>query len=126
MYDSSKQLLPRITPEMLRSMPDQVSDILNRLIQFYQQYQKDSTTAINANTNDINALNEALGSIVIPNVYNGQLTIQQNGTTVTTFTANQQNNTTANIETPVITMTTTDPGDGQPLEANHFIAVYEA
>ena len=25
---------------------------------------------------------------------------------------------------PVITMTTTDPGEGSPLEANHFIAVY--
>lgn len=27
---------------------------------------------------------------------------------------------------PVITMTTTDPGEGQPLEPNHFIAVYAA
>lgn len=27
---------------------------------------------------------------------------------------------------PVITMTTTDPGEGVDLEANHFIAVYEA
>lgn len=26
---------------------------------------------------------------------------------------------------PVITMTDTDPGEGQPLEANHFIAVYQ-
>ena len=25
---------------------------------------------------------------------------------------------------PVITMTSTDPGEGQPLAANHFIAVY--
>lgn len=26
---------------------------------------------------------------------------------------------------PIITMQTTDPGEGSPLEANHFIAVYE-
>lgn len=26
---------------------------------------------------------------------------------------------------PIITMTTEDPGEGEPLEANHFIAVYE-
>jgi hypothetical protein len=26
---------------------------------------------------------------------------------------------------PVITMTDTDPGEGVPLAANHFIAVYE-
>ena len=26
---------------------------------------------------------------------------------------------------PVVTMQTTDPGEGQPLAANHFIAVYE-
>ena len=28
------------------------------------------------------------------------------------------------IDPPVITMTSTDPGEGQPLEDNHFIAVY--
>lgn len=27
---------------------------------------------------------------------------------------------------PVITMTTTDPGEGAPLAANNFIAVYSA
>ena len=27
---------------------------------------------------------------------------------------------------PVITMTSTDPGEGSPLAANHFIAVYDA
>lgn len=28
-------------------------------------------------------------------------------------------------DVPVITMQTADPGEGQPLAANHFIAVYE-
>lgn len=31
----------------------------------------------------------------------------------------------ATVTTPVITMTDTDPGEGQPLAANNFIAVYE-
>ena len=78
-------------------MPDQVCDILNRLIRFYQQYQKESSAAISTNTSDIDALNTSLSNIVIPEVYNGQLTIQKNGQAVGTFTANQQTNSTADI-----------------------------
>lgn len=37
------------------------------------------------------------GKPTIPTVYNGTLTIQQNGTTVGTFTANQSTNTTVNL-----------------------------
>ena len=37
----------------------------------------------------------------LPDVYNGQLTIQKNGTTVNTFTANSNTNVTANITVPV-------------------------
>lgn len=62
----------------------------------------------------------------IPTVNNATLTIQKNGTSVGTFTANASSNVTANIEVPVITMQTTDPGEGQPLAANNFIAVYDA
>jgi hypothetical protein len=58
-------------------------------------------------------------------VNNATLTIQNNSTDVATFTANSSTNVTANITTPVITMTSTDPGEGQPLAANNFIAVYE-
>lgn len=127
MYDSSKQLLPLVTSEMLRQTPDQVCSILNRLIQFYQKYQKESTGRIDILDDDVVEINQRIDEIIgdIPVVYNGQLTIQSNGTTVGTFTANQSSNTTANITVPVITMTTTDPGEGQPLEVNHFIAVYQ-
>ena len=61
----------------------------------------------------------------IPTVNNATLTIQQNGTSVATFTANSATNATANIATPVITMTDTDPGEGSPLAANHYLAVYD-
>lgn len=62
----------------------------------------------------------------IPTVNNATLTIQKNGTNVGTFTANASSNVTANIEVPVITMQTTDPGEGSVLAADHFIAVYSA
>lgn len=52
------------------------------------------------------------------------LTIQNNGTTVGTFTANSDMDTTIDVEAPVITMTTSDPGEGVALAENHFIAVY--
>lgn len=60
----------------------------------------------------------------IPTVNDATLTIQKNGTTVQTFTANASSNATANIEVPTITMTTTDPGEGSALAADNFVAVY--
>lgn len=52
------------------------------------------------------------------------------GTTTITSGMIEQNNSAilnqANSPSPVITMTTTDPGEGAPLAANHFIAVYNA
>lgn len=57
-------------------------------------------------------------------VYNGVLTIKQNGTNVATFSANSAANITADIISPVITMTTTDPGDGSSLSGNNFVGVY--
>lgn len=50
-----------------------------------------------AKTGSYNDLNN---KPTIPTVNNGQLTIQKNGTTVATFTANQGGNTTANITVP--------------------------
>lgn len=70
--------------------------------------------------------NDLSNKPTIPTVNNATLTIQKNGTNVATFTANSSTNQTANIEVPVITMTTTDPGEGSPLAANNFIAVYSA
>ena len=60
----------------------------------------------------------------IPTVNNATLTIQKNGTTIQTFTANSSTNKTANISVPVITMTNTDPGEGSVLAAGNFIGVY--
>lgn len=47
----------------------------------------------------------------IPTVNNGTLTIQKNGTTVDTFTANQSGNTTANITVPTATSELTNDSD---------------
>ena len=60
----------------------------------------------------------------IPTVNNATLTIQKNGVSVETFTANSSTNKTANITTPDITMTDTDPGEGSALAPNNFVAVY--
>lgn len=60
----------------------------------------------------------------IPSPNDATLTIQENGVTVQTFTANSSTNKTANITVPVITVQDTDPGEGAALAANHFIAVY--
>lgn len=49
------------------------------------------------------------GKPTIPTVYNGTLTIQQNGTDVETFTANQSTNKTVNIQT--ITAETVAPAE---------------
>ena len=60
----------------------------------------------------------------LPAVNNGTLTITNNGSTIGTFTANSASNQTVEVGAPVITMTSTDPGEGSPLAANHFIFVY--
>lgn len=60
----------------------------------------------------------------IPSPNDATLTIQKNGVTVQTFTADSSTNKTANITVPVITVQDTDPGEGAALAANHFIAVY--
>lgn len=52
---------------------------------------------VNLTASDVGALPD---STIIPTVNNGTLTIQANGTTVGTFTANQSGNTTANIVVP--------------------------
>lgn len=72
------------------------------------------------------AYSDLTGTPTIPTVNNATLTIQSNGVTAGTFTANSATNTTVNITSPVITMTSTDPGEGSPLAANNFIFVYES
>ena len=68
-------------------------------------------------------INGGAGSMIINDA---TLTIQNNGTTVDTFTANSAINKTIDVQAPSITMTTTDPGEGSTLAANNFIAVYDA
>ena len=58
---------------------------------------------------DVGALPD---STVIPTVNNATLTIQKNGTTVQTFTANSSTNKTANITVPTKTSDLTNDGDG--------------
>lgn len=60
----------------------------------------------------------------IPTVNNATITITSNGTTAGSFTTNSSSNKTIALTSPVITMTTTDPGEGAALAANNFIAVY--
>lgn len=70
------------------------------------------------------AYDDLINTPEIPVVNNATLTIQKNGATVQTFTANQSTNATANITVPDITLQTTDPGEGSALAANNFIGVY--
>ena len=77
-----------------------------------------STVAMTGSYDDLT------GKPTIPTVNNATLTIQKNGTNVATFTANSSTNVTANLTAPVVTMTTTDPGEGGALAANNFIGVY--
>lgn len=71
-----------------------------------------------------NSYNDLDDKPTIPTVNDATLTVQQNGTSVGTFTANSSTNTTVNITAPVITMTDTDPGEGSPLAQNNFVAYY--
>lgn len=64
---------------------------------------------------DVGALPD---STVIPTVNDATLTIQKNGTTVQTFTANQATNATANIAVPTKTSDLTNDSDF-PVDANY-------
>lgn len=57
---------------------------------------------------------------------NKTITISNNGTTVDSFTTNSSTDKTIALSYPVITMQSTDPGEGVALAANNFIAYYEA
>lgn len=61
---------------------------------------------------------------VVPTVNDSTITITNNGTTVDSFTTNTGSDKTIALSAPVITMTNVDPGEGSPLAANNFIAVY--
>jgi hypothetical protein len=87
----------------------------------FNEYTKTENLADVALSGDYGDL---LNQPAIPTVNNGSLTIVQNGSTLATFTANSSTNASAIINSPVITMTTTDPGEGSVLPDNNFIGVY--
>ena len=60
----------------------------------------------------------------IPTVNDSTITFTNNGTTVDSFTTNESSAKTIALSAPVITMTTTDPGEGAVLAENNFIGVY--
>lgn len=60
-----------------------------------------------------------------PTVNDSTVTVTNNGTSKGSFTTNQSAAGTIALDYPEITMTTTDPGEGATLAANHFIGVYE-
>lgn len=87
-------------------IPDSTSDLINDSgfidknvndLTYYTLSSSLSTVATSGNYNDLSNLP------TIPVVNNGTLTIQQNGTTIDTFTANDSNNVTANITVPINT-----------------------
>ena len=70
----------------------QVKDLANKV-------KAKADTASLASVATSGLYSDLTGAPTIPTVYNGTLTIQQNGTTVQTFTANSSTDTTVNIET---------------------------
>ena len=85
------------------------------------------------NGHDSSAINKAATAKAVKDVYdaiptvnNSTISFTNNGTAVDSFTTNASANKTIDFSAPVITMTTTDPGEGSPLAANNFIAVYSA
>lgn len=71
----------------------QVKDLANKV-----KAKADSASLASVATSGL--YSDLTGAPTIPTVYNGTLTIQQNGTDVGTFTANQSTNATANITVP--------------------------
>jgi hypothetical protein len=87
----------------------------------FSEYTKTTGFSTVAFSNDYDDLDNLP---TIPVVNDGTLTISVNGNTQGTFTANSSTNTAINVETPIFTMTTTDPGEGAYLDTNSFVAVY--
>ena len=76
----------------------------------YVNVDETTTTASSTNLTTGKSM-AAYVSSVLPTVNNATLTIQKNGTTVNTFTANASSNVTANITVPTTVAELTDAGD---------------
>lgn len=93
----------------------------NDLQDEFNEYTKTENLSPVALSNDYNDL---IHQPTIPVVNDATFTISQNGTQLAQFTANSSTNASANIVTPTITMTSTDPGEGSALAENNFVGVY--
>lgn len=74
----------------------QVKDLAQKI-----RAKADSSSLANVATSGL--YSDLTGAPTIPTVYNGTLTIQQNGTTLGTFSANQSSNETVNISATKVT-----------------------
>ena len=81
---------------------------------------------VNSDWNAVSGVAQILNKPTIPTVNDSTITFTNNGTTVDSFTTNASSAKTIAFSAPVITMTSTDPGEGQPLDSNNFIGVYSA
>ena len=87
---------------MFRGQQDQVTDIINRLIR------------------DVN------GSVARKNeIQDSTITFTNNDVPIGSFSLNEGADKTIALSYPKIIVQSTDPGEGAPLPANHFIAYYE-
>lgn len=81
---------------------------------------------VNSDWNATTGVAAILNKPTIPTVNNSTITLTNNGTTVGSFTTNAATSKSIDFSTPVITMQSTDPGEGSPLAENTFVAVYNA
>ena len=103
----------------------QVKDLAQKI-----RAKADSSSLANVATSGL--YSDLTGAPTIPTVYNGTLTLQQNGTTLDTFTANSSTNKTVNITTSNDTYSTTevDTGkewiDGKPIYRKVYTGTWSA
>ena len=100
-------------------VPTKTSDLTNDGDDGVHPYLATDDVATVATTGDYDDLTDK------PTIGNATLTIQKNGSTVDTFTANATSNKTINLTMPNITVQDTDPGEGVALAADNYIGVYD-
>lgn len=139
--------IQKITSNMLKNNPDQVSYILGLIIdELYNSEKKYVKNTAALGTNDFNKLinrpmydNNYMTSLtnILPQVnsdWNASSGVAQilNKPSIPAAQVNSDWNAISGVaqilnkpDVPVITLTNVDPGEGASLEANHFIGVYQ-
>lgn len=92
--DNQTPTVSEATTRTNLAVGDTLAVIISKIKKFFSDLK---TVAFTGDYNDLS------NKPTIPTVNNGTLTIQKNGTTVRTFTANQSTNVTADIEVPLAT-----------------------